>query len=99
MERNEEMNDLNKITDTLSLLELAIKLTKKPLSERDYDIINLRFGLDGGKSKTLQQIADKHKLSRERVRQIIERTIKLTRGNLRDELYTAHWFNPKNQAQ
>ncbi len=40
------------------------------LDERERKIIEMRFGLDGKKSKTLQQIGRKLKLTRERIRQL-----------------------------
>jgi RNA polymerase primary sigma factor len=43
-------------------------LTK--LDEREAVIINLRFGLDGNKPKTLEDVGEKFKITRERVRQI-----------------------------
>jgi RNA polymerase primary sigma factor len=40
------------------------------LSEKEKAIVRLRFGLDDGQVKTLKEIGDKFKISRERVRQI-----------------------------
>lgn len=40
------------------------------LSNREREIVNLRFGLDGGESATLEEVGTKYKISRERVRQI-----------------------------
>jgi RNA polymerase primary sigma factor len=48
-------------------------LAKLPLRERE--ILNMRFGLDGGESATLEEVGQKYKISRERVRQIQERAI------------------------
>lgn len=42
------------------------------LNNRDRDIIMMRYGIDYDDSHTLQQIADKYSLSKERVRQIID---------------------------
>jgi RNA polymerase primary sigma factor len=43
-------------------------LTK--LDEREATIINLRFGIDGRKALTLEEVGEKFKVTRERVRQI-----------------------------
>jgi len=40
------------------------------LTERESEIISLRYGLDGGERQTLQEISNLFELSRERVRQI-----------------------------
>jgi len=40
------------------------------LDERERSIVRLRFGLDGGESRTLEEIGEQIGLSRERVRQI-----------------------------
>ncbi|HUJ71785.1 MAG TPA: sigma factor-like helix-turn-helix DNA-binding protein, partial [Verrucomicrobiae bacterium] len=40
------------------------------LEPREAEILNLRFGLDGNKPKTLEEVGRKFKVTRERVRQI-----------------------------
>ena len=57
------------------------------LEEREQDVIRLRYGLDDGVPRTLDQIGRKFGLSRERVRQI-EREVmaKLRDGNRADRL-------------
>ncbi|HCG2962005.1 TPA: sigma-70 family RNA polymerase sigma factor [Corynebacterium striatum] len=57
------------------------------LDEREQDVIRLRYGLDDGVPRTLDQIGRKFGLSRERVRQI-EREVmaKLRDGNSADRL-------------
>ena len=57
------------------------------LEEREQDVIRLRYGLDDGVPRTLDQIGRKFGLSRERVRQI-EREVmaKLCEGNRADRL-------------
>jgi RNA polymerase primary sigma factor len=47
---------------------------KKPW--RDTQMMRWRFGIDNGKPRTLQQIGDYYKISRERVRQIVARRLK-----------------------
>jgi len=42
----------------------------KRLSHREREIIELRYGLKDGFVYTLQEIGDKYKLTRERIRQI-----------------------------
>jgi len=40
------------------------------LEPREAEILTLRFGLDGNKPKTLEEVGRKFKVTRERVRQI-----------------------------
>ena len=57
------------------------------LEKREQDVIRLRFGLDDGVPRTLDQIGREFGLSRERVRQI-EREVmaKLRKGEHADKL-------------
>jgi DNA-directed RNA polymerase sigma subunit (sigma70/sigma32) len=71
------------ITRTLWILEESIRTVKGTLSDRDYSILNERFGLDGKSSKTLRVIAKKHKLSTSRVGQIISQSIRRAKRAIR----------------
>jgi RNA polymerase primary sigma factor len=48
----------------------VVKRGLAALSEREGDILRLRFGLDTGEPMTLEKIGAKLKLTRERIRQI-----------------------------
>ena len=48
-------------------------------------VLNLRFGLDGGPPETLQQVSQRLRVSRERVRQMENRAIKMIRRELKLE--------------
>jgi RNA polymerase sigma factor (sigma-70 family) len=50
------------------------------LTEQEANIVRWRFGLDSGEELTLQEIADKYGLSRERIRQIEVRAMSKLRG-------------------
>ncbi len=45
------------------------------LSEREQDIVRLRFGLDGGQVKTLEEVGKEFGVTRERIRQIEAKTL------------------------
>lgn len=53
-----------------SALKNCLRKAIETLPEREADIINCRFGLDSDTEMTLQDIADRMSLTRERVRQI-----------------------------
>ena len=57
----------------------------KALSERERKIIEMRFGLGDGETYTLAEIAEKLGVSRERVRQLEEATIKKLRLVIKDQ--------------
>jgi RNA polymerase primary sigma factor len=55
----ESSNLKNEIAELLPLLD-----------ERELNILNLRFGLDGKKELTLEEVGEKFKVTRERIRQL-----------------------------
>lgn len=61
------------------------KLILNSLGERERKIIEMRFGLGDGETYTLAEIADKLGVSRERVRQLEEATIKKLRQVIKDQ--------------
>ena len=54
-------------------------VTNGRLSNRNYKIVRQRFGLDDGEPKTLEAVAKRYKITRERVRQIESKTIRMLR--------------------
>jgi DNA-directed RNA polymerase sigma subunit (sigma70/sigma32) len=53
------------------------------LSDREREVVGLRYGLGGGKAHTLQELGAHFKVSRERVRQIEGQALrKLRKGGL-----------------
>ena len=55
------------------------------LDDREKEVVHMRFGLDGGNPKTLEEVAKHFKVTRERVRQIETRTLAKLRHPLRSQ--------------
>jgi RNA polymerase nonessential primary-like sigma factor len=65
----------------------AIERVLETFDAREGDIIRMRFGLDDGRAKTLEEISKKYGVVRERIRQIERETMsKLRMGGRADEL-------------
>jgi|TARA_B100001540_G_scaffold32427_1_gene28447 RNA polymerase sigma factor (sigma-70 family) len=58
-----------------SLLPEEISRLLAPLDDREREILKLRFGLDRGEPRTLEEVGDHFKLTRERIRQIEARAM------------------------
>jgi len=79
---------------TRAMLDQAVKEALAHLSPREQDVVRLRFGLDDGKVRTLEEVGREFGVTRERVRQIESKTLaKLRRPDaahlLRDYLEEA----------
>lgn len=48
----------------------TLRRAMESLPEREAEIISLRYGLDGGPARTLNELAGRYKVSRERIRQL-----------------------------
>jgi len=55
---------------TNSLLKEQVKAILGTLSDREQKIVRMRFGLDDGKSHTLEEVGQEFAVTRERIRQI-----------------------------
>jgi RNA polymerase primary sigma factor len=60
---------------TRALLDEAVREALGHLSEREQDVVRLRFGLDDGKVRTLEEVGREFGVTRERVRQIESKTL------------------------
>ena len=62
------------------------------LSPREQQVLHLRFGLDGGQARTLEQVAEMFGVTRERVRQIEARALRrLRRASVRHKELREAW--------
>jgi RNA polymerase sigma factor (sigma-70 family) len=70
-----------------SSIQRQIREMLEGLDEKEAHVIKLRFGLDDDKARTLQEIGDMLKLSRERIRQIEQKAMrKLARSRRLQQL-------------
>jgi RNA polymerase primary sigma factor/RNA polymerase nonessential primary-like sigma factor len=56
-------------------LRSEVEIVLATLSRREQEVIRLRFGLDDGRSRTLEEVGREFGLSRERIRQIEKTTL------------------------
>ena len=59
----------------ISLLPTEVARLLNPLDEREREILRLRFGLDRGEPRTLEEVGEHFHLTRERIRQIEARAM------------------------
>jgi RNA polymerase primary sigma factor len=68
----------------------AINGILNTLDEREKDIIVARFGLNGARAKTLDELAAEYKLTKERIRQIEQKALHKLRNPARLEALKPH---------
>lgn len=56
-------------------LEYLLKLAREHLTPRSLNLLILRYGLDGGEPKTLQEIGNMYHVTRERIRQVLDKAL------------------------
>ena len=60
---------------TRAMLHEAVEQVLGELSEREQEIVRMRFGLDGAQAKTLEEVGKEFGVTRERIRQIEAKTL------------------------
>lgn len=70
---------------SLSLLQEELKNILDTLTPREEKVIRLRFGLDDGKARTLEEVGRVFNVTRERVRQIEAKALRKLRHPLRSK--------------
>jgi RNA polymerase primary sigma factor len=68
-----------------TLLNQAVKKALSQLSEREQEVVRLRFGLDDGQVRTLEEVGRVFGVTRERVRQIESKTLAKLRHPIRSQ--------------
>lgn len=64
------------------LFEKLLSITKEVLDEREYEIISMRYGLDGNGSLAQREVADKFGISRSYVSRIEKRALEKLKSKL-----------------
>jgi RNA polymerase primary sigma factor len=67
------------------LLGEAVEVALAELSEREQEVVRMRFGLDDGQPRTLEEVGRHFGVTRERVRQIEAKTLAKLRHPLRSD--------------
>jgi len=67
------------------LLEQAVRDVLDELSDRESEVVRLRFGLIDGRPRTLEEVGKEFGVTRERIRQIESKTLAKLRHPLRSE--------------
>ena len=68
-----------------TMLNEAVKDVLAQLSEREQEVIRLRFGLDDGQMRTLEEVGREFGVTRERIRQIEAKTLAKLRHPIRSQ--------------
>jgi len=70
---------------TRTLLNEAVSQALSELNEREQAVVRLRFGLDDGQARTLEEVGKEFGVTRERVRQIESKTLAKLRHPIRSQ--------------
>jgi RNA polymerase sigma factor (sigma-70 family) len=88
--------DVSAVEDDVTLEQMQQEIRAmmaKCLRPREQEVLRLRFGLDSGQDKTLQQVAEVLGVTRERVRQIEVRAMRRLRyAGVRDRAFRKAWL-------
>jgi RNA polymerase primary sigma factor len=64
---------------SFTLLREQLDEVLKTLTDREQKVLRLRFGLDDGRARTLEEVGQKFGVTRERIRQIEAKTLRKLR--------------------
>lgn len=71
----DETQSCDKEVNNLLMKNDLFELLNSILSEKELEMLKLRYGLDDDKPRTLQEVADVYGVTRERVRQVTQRAL------------------------
>ena len=67
------------------MLNQAVRLAIQELTEREQQVVRMRFGLDDGEMRTLEEVGREFGVTRERIRQIESKTLAKLRHPIRSQ--------------
>ena len=70
---------------TKRMLAQAVEEALGELTEREQEIVRMRFGLDDGQARTLEEVGKEFGVTRERIRQIEAKTLAKLRHPMRSQ--------------
>ncbi|AEA38923.1 RNA-polymerase sigma factor (nucleomorph) [Cryptomonas paramecium] len=82
-----------------SMLRDDLRDVINSLSLRERDVIRMRYGLDDGKIRTLEEIGQIFSVTRERVRQIEAKAIRKLRQPYRSSIFKDHSYTHLNTSE
>ena len=101
----EWLEDLDQFCDTestgpldsteASLCRDAVRDALDTLSEKESEVVTLRFGLRDGREHTLQEVADIYGVTRERIRQIEDKALKKLGHPMRGKSLSSFALDPE----
>lgn len=80
-------------------VEISKVLEKSDLTDREKNVIILRFGLSGDEEKTLQEVGDIYNITRERVRQIEAKALYKLRNTKAKRRLSDYTDNPTRSSE
>ncbi len=81
---NVDGDDIEGVENNI-LTEKLLALIKKVLSEREYQIISLRFGIGGKESLTQREVAKKLGISRSYISRLEKKSLEIIRQNVKQQ--------------
>lgn len=80
--------------ETSMINEELLEFLEKELTKTEFNVIKLRYGLIDGRRRTLEEIAEMNKVTRERIRQLEERALRKLRKSKDVEAFAIYMDDP-----
>ena len=96
----DDNDEIDIIADELLLEDFRYIIQNEfSLKDKERDVLILRYGIDGGTPQTLQQIAEKYHVTRERIRQIETKAISKIRRKYKKYKQFGEYFNDSSSLK
>ena len=83
---------------TKRMLAQAVEEALGELTDREQEIVRMRFGLDDGQARTLEDVGKEFGVTRERIRQIEAKTLAKLRHPMRSQRLKELWKRSDRKA-